>query len=61
MGNKMMALHMACLGSVVDRYGAQDGDVHNTEAWTEANAVLRAWLTGDASREQASQYFKANT
>jgi hypothetical protein len=54
----MMALHMAFLTAIVDVCETIDVKASNTEEWGEANAVLRSWVCGDVTDEQASQYFK---
>ena len=57
----MMVMHMACLTAIVDVCGTIDVKAQNTEEWAEAGAVLRSWALGDATDEQATQYFKAHT
>ena len=54
----MMALHMACLTAIVDVCEQLDVMASNTEEWKEAGEILREWVVGGVTDEQASQYFK---
>ena len=53
----VMVLHMACLTAIVDVCETIDVKAQDTEEWAEANAVLRSWVLGDITDEQATQYF----